>query len=263
MDVNELFGLNGQTAVVTGGAGYLGRAMVEALAQAGAKVIIADAQLEAAQRVAEQLQSKGFQIDALEYDAGSETSIKDMVNAVDSKYGAVDILVNGAYKFIEKRIDDACAADFEESLRIGVTGYFLVSQGIVRLMQAKRCGSIINIASMYGMVGSYPEVYAGLPACISPNYHAAKGGIIQMTRYMAVYWAQHNIRVNSISPGPFPQDKVRQAVPGLLDRLIDKVPLKRVGKPDDLKGAIVFLASSASSFVTGHNLVVDGGWTAW
>lgn len=158
---------------------------------------------------------------------------------------------------------EACAADFEETLRIGVIGYFLASQAVAKVMQRQKHGSIINIASMYGMVGSYPEIYKGLPACISPNYHAAKGGIIQMTRYMAVYWAQYNIRVNSVSPGPFPQDKVRQQIPELTPRLEAKVPLGRTGKPGDLKGAIVFLACEASSFITGHNLVVDGGWTAW
>ena len=261
--MNELFGLKNRIALVTGGAGYLGFSMVEALAQAGARVVIADAQLDRANQIAQGMRKRQLQVDAVEYDAASEHSIKFMVKTVHSKYGSVDILVNGAYKFIENRIDEATAQDFDETLKIGVTGYFLVSQAVAEIMKPKKSGSIINIASMYGMVGSYPDVYKDLPACISPNYHASKGAIIQMTRYMAVYWAANNIRVNAISPGPFPQDKVRQNVPGLLERLEKKVPMGRVGKPEELKGAIVFLASDASSFVTGHNLVVDGGWTAW
>lgn len=263
MDMNRLFGLQDRIAIVTGGAGYLGRHMVEALAEAGAHVIIADAMLDRANEVAQDLRSNKLQVDAVEYDAASEDSIKAVVKKVHSSYGGIDILVNGAYKFIEKRIDEATANDFDETLKIGVTGYFLVAQKAVELMKQKDGGSIINIASMYGMVGSYPEVYKDLPACISPNYHAAKGAIVQMTRYMSVYWAEYNIRVNAISPGPFPQDKVREKVPGLLERLETKVPLGRVGKPEELKGAIVFLAGDASSFVTGHNLVIDGGWTAW
>ena len=263
MDVKQLFDLKNNIALITGGAGYLGRYMVEALAEAGAHVIIADAQLDRANEIAQNMRSRKLQVDAVEYDAASDDSIKAMVQKVDSNYGGVDILVNAAYKFIEHRIDEATAEDFDETLKIGVTGYFLLSQKVAGLMKKKNSGSIINIASMYGMVGSYPEVYKDLPACISPNYHAAKGAIIQMTRYMSVYWAAHNIRVNAISPGPFPQDKVRQNVPGLLERLEKKVPLGRVGKPEELKGTLVFLASNASSFVTGHNLVVDGGWTAW
>jgi NAD(P)-dependent dehydrogenase (short-subunit alcohol dehydrogenase family) len=263
MDIKQLFDLKDRVALITGGAGYLGRYMVEALAEAGAKVIIADAQLDRASGVAQDLRSYQFQVDAVECDAASEDSIKTMVAKVYSGYGGIDILINGAYKFIEHRIDEATTKDFDETLKIGVTGYFLVAQKVVELMKQKCVGSIINIASMYGMVGSYPDVYKDLPACISPNYHAAKGAIVQMTRYMSVYWAEHNIRVNAISPGPFPQDKVRQNVPGLLERLEKKVPLGRVGRPEELKGAIVFLASDASSFVTGHNLVVDGGWTAW
>jgi NAD(P)-dependent dehydrogenase (short-subunit alcohol dehydrogenase family) len=263
VNIKQLFDLKNRVALITGGAGYLGWHMVAALAEAGSKVVIADAQLDRAREVAQDLRSHQLQVDAVEYDAASEDSIKAMVSKVYSSYGGVDILINGAYKFIEHRIDEATAKDFDETLRVGVTGYFLVSQKVAELMKQKGAGSIINIASMYGFVGSYPEVYKGLPACISPNYHAAKGAIVQMTRYMSVYWAEHNIRVNAISPGPFPQDKVRQTVPEMIPRLEKKVPLGRIGRPEELKGAIVFLASDASSYVTGHNLVVDGGWTAW
>ena len=130
-------------------------------------------------------------------------------------------------------------------------------------MRRQMSGSIINIASMYGMVGSYPEMYKGLDACISPSYHAAKGGLIHLTRYLAVYWSEYGIRVNSISPGTFPKEAVKSNNPEFYGRLVDRVPLKRVGIPHEIKGVVALLASGAGSYITGANFVVDGGWTAW
>jgi NAD(P)-dependent dehydrogenase (short-subunit alcohol dehydrogenase family) len=262
-NVHELFNLKDHVAVVTGGAGYLGKYMALALAEAGANVVIADMALEKAQMVATEFSQKGLGAFALQFNADNENSICDMIGAVEQKYGRLDILVNAAFKFQENPIDTAKAADFEATLGVGITGYFVAAQKASEYMRQRRGGSIINIASMYGLVGSYPEVYKGLSACISPNYHAIKGAIVQLTRYMAVYWAQHNIRVNCVSPGPFPREDVRNSIPELIPRLEEKVPLGRIGKPDELKGAVLFLASQASSYVTGHNLVVDGGWTAW
>jgi gluconate 5-dehydrogenase len=113
---------------------------------------------------------------------------------------------------------------------------------------------------MYALVGSYPDAYAGICAASSVAYHALKGGIVQMTRHLAVYWAPDGVRVNCLIPGPFPPARIDSR---LVERLCDKSPMRRVGRPFELKGAVVFLASDASSYVTGHNLVVDGGWTAW
>jgi gluconate 5-dehydrogenase len=118
---------------------------------------------------------------------------------------------------------------------------------------------VIMLGSMYGLVGSYPEVYE--PGQASPvSYHALKGSILQMTRHLAVYWARDRVRVNALSPGPFPAPTAPHA---LVERLCQKSPMQRMGQPHELKGAVVFLASDASSYVTGQNLVVDGGWTAW
>jgi gluconate 5-dehydrogenase len=113
---------------------------------------------------------------------------------------------------------------------------------------------------MYGLVGSYPDAYEGVAAASPVAYHALKGGILQMTRHLAVYWAKDGVRVNSLSPGPFPADKASAA---MVERLKAKSPMGRMGRPDELKGAVVFLASDASSYMTGQNLVIDGGWTAW
>jgi gluconate 5-dehydrogenase len=120
--------------------------------------------------------------------------------------------------------------------------------------------SIIMLGSMYGLVGSYPDAYKDICAASPVAYHALKGGIIHMTRHLAVYWAKDGVRVNALSPGPFPSPK---ADAKLVERLSEKCPLGRMGRPHELKGAVVFLASDASSYMTGQNLVIDGGWTAW
>ena len=124
-------------------------------------------------------------------------------------------------------------------------------------------GSIINIGSMYGIVSHYPDVYENISKPLDVTYTAGKAAIIHMTRHMAVYWAKNNIRVNCISPGPFLQGDAPQRMPELVERISRKVPMGRFGQPWELKGATAFLASEASSFMTGHNIVIDGGWTIW
>ena len=141
------------------------------------------------------------------------------------------------------------------------TGYFLLA----RLLRNHAVGrgapaSVIMLGSMYGQVASYPDAYEGICNASPVAYHALKGGIIHMTRHLAAYWARDRVRVNCLSPGPFPSEK---ANPAMVERLCTKLPMKRMGLPSELKGAIVFLAGDASSFMTGQNLTIDGGWTAW
>jgi len=199
---------------------------------------------------------------ALACDVSSEDSIRSMIDQAAAKWGRLDILVNNAYGGPAPDISDATADDFAEALRNGVTAYFVAAQQ-ARTHMGKAGGSIINIASMYGMVASYPPVYEGVPFNSPPNYHAVKGGVIHLTRHLAVYWAKEKIRVNAISPGAFPPGRVRKASPEFVNRLPEKVPMGRLGEPHEMKGAVAYLASDASSYVTGHNVVVDGGWTVW
>ncbi|MDH7568633.1 MAG: SDR family oxidoreductase, partial [Armatimonadota bacterium] len=160
-------------------------------------------------------------------------------------------------------LDAASADDFRRSLEVGVTGQFVAAQQAARHMRRTGGGSIINVASMHGLVASYPEVYEGLDVTSPPNYHAAKGALVHLTRHLAAYWARDGIRVNCLSPGAFPHAPLRQRLPQFIRRLESRVPLGRVGEPHELMGAVLFLASDASSYCTGHNLVIDGGWTIW
>ena len=261
--VMDLFKLDKKVALVTGGAGHLGRAISHALAELGAQVVIASRGMEKCEAEAEELRRAGHLASATAIDICDGTSCQAAVDNILADHGRIDILVNNSYSFLEKRIDEISADEFAETLQTAVVGTFRLSQLVSLTMRKAGGGSIINLGSMYGLVGSYPEMYEGVPACISPSYHAAKGGILQLTRYLAVYWAKFGIRVNSISPGPFPKDTLRRDNPAFLAKLEEKVPLKRVGRPAELKGAVALLASEAGSYITGSNLVIDGGWTAW
>ncbi len=261
--VATLFNLKGDVAVVTGACGHLGPALSRALAEAGATVVATSRDGHRAARLAASLPGKGHIGLALQL--ADPDSFTEFVKNVERHVGRMDILVNNAYAGPSPTIDGAAADDFAESYQLGLTACFLLSRAIAQHLRRRRSpGAIINIASMYGIVGSYPEVYRGLPGILSPpNYHAVKGALIHLTRYLAVYWARDGIRVNSISPGPFPSERVQRLRPGFVRRLNGKVPMGRIGIPEELKGAVVLLASKAGSYITGQNLVVDGGWTAW
>ncbi len=258
--LRELFSLEGKVALVTGGAGHLGRAMSEALAELGARVVIASRNLDNCQEVADSLGEGHL---ALVLDISSADSTRGVVAEVIELTGRTDVLVNNAYSGPAVKIEEATEDDFAESLSKGVTAYFVAAKECWRFMREHGGGSIINIASMYGMVGSYPDAYEGTEFCSPPNYHAAKGAVIHLTRHLAVYWAKDNVRVNAISPGPFPRPDQQSSFVEVMSRLKAKSPMARMGEPPEIKGAVALLATDAGSYITGHNLVVDGGWTAW
>ncbi|MBM3497499.1 MAG: SDR family oxidoreductase [Armatimonadetes bacterium] len=258
--LHNLLSLEGRAALVTGGAGYLGRAMCEALAELGARVAIASRDVANCARVAEELGDGHL---ALPLDIASGQSVRAVVAAVIERLGGLHVLVNNAYSGPAVKLEAATEDDFAASLTKGVTSCFVAAQAAWRHMREHGGGSIINIASMYGLVGSYPDAYEGTDFASPPNYHAAKGGVLQLTRHLAVYWAKDGVRVNAISPGPFPRTDQRSEFAEVMGRLQAKSPLARMGQPHELKGAVALLASDAGSYITGHNLVVDGGWTAW
>jgi NAD(P)-dependent dehydrogenase (short-subunit alcohol dehydrogenase family) len=261
-NVMELFSLRDRVAVVTGACGWLGSAMSRALAEAGATLAVPRRDSAQAAAFAAELPGQGHI--GIGFDQGDTDTIPGFVADVVRRLGRVDVLVNNAYGGSGPDIDTATAEDFDRAYHVGATAYFLLAREVMfHLRERQAPGSIVNIASMYGVVASYPDAYTDLPVNSPPNYHGLKGAVVHLTRHLAAYWAQHNIRVNAISPGPFPKPDMFQRLPEFIDRLEQKVPLARMGQPEELKGAVVLLASDAGSYITGQNLLVDGGWTAW
>jgi gluconate 5-dehydrogenase len=169
-------------------------------------------------------------------------------------------LVNNGHAADGHDLTDVTAEQFNRVLA-NATGWFLLARELrEHVVQRGVPGSVVNIGSMYGQVGSYPDTYEGICSASPVSYHALKGGVIHMTRHLAVYWARDRVRVNCLSPGPFPGPAVS---PDLTKRLTEKSPMGRMGLPYELKGALLLLASDAGSYITGQNLTVDGGWTAW
>ncbi|UCH24659.1 MAG: SDR family oxidoreductase [Trueperaceae bacterium] len=260
--IQSLFDLRGKVAILTGAAGLLGSAMSAALAEAGATLAVTSRDAARAADFAATLPGEGHIGLGLAQD--DNEAIPAFVAEVVERLGRVDILVNNAYGGTAPDIEDASAEDFDRAYHTGVTAYFLLAREVARHLRARGApGSIINIASMYGVVASYPDAYTGFGINSPATYHGLKGGLVHLTRHLAVYWAEDAIRVNSISPGPFPSPKVQASMPGFIERLTTKVPLGRIGSPHELKGLVVLLASEAGSYITGQNILVDGGWTAW
>lgn len=260
-EVAELFDLSGRVAMVTGGCGYLGQAMCRALAEAGASVVVTSRDASKAQTFARTLPRRDHQVHhGIALDHLDSDALTVSFSTALGLCGQIDVLVNNAHEPLSQDWSTVTAEAFNRQLS-QATGYFLLARLVHdQAVQRRRPASIIFLGSIYGLVGSYPDAYQGVCAASPVAYHVLKGGIIQMTRHLAVYWAQDGVRVNCLSPGPFPSP---QAPPELVARLITKSPMRRMGRPEELKGAIVFLASDASRYMTGQNLIIDGGWTSW
>lgn len=260
--VTELFDLSGRVALVTGATGHLGFEIATGLAEAGATVVAASRSLDRAQEVSRKLPAlKGIRHAAVELDHLKSNSVTTGFASAVNTAGKIDILVNNGHQATTKTWHDVTSEEFTTQLA-NATGYFLLAKALRDHAVARRApASVIMLGSMYGIVSSCPELYEGIGPGNPIAYQALKGGVIQLARHLAVHWAPDQIRVNTLSPGPFPA--ADRAPAELCRRLAERTPLRRLGAPDELKGAVVYLASDASSFVTGHNLVVDGGWTAW
>lgn len=254
---SELFNLTGKVALITGASGWLGTAFANALAEAGATVVTASRNADLASETAARLGNRhhGVTLDQLDEDsinAGFATAVEAA--------GKVDILVNNGHAADANDLTTAQAEDFDKVLK-NSTGYFLLARKLRdHVVERKASGNVVMIGSMYGQVASYPDAYEGVCPASPVSYHTLKGGIIHMTRHLAVYWAKDDVRVNCLSPGPFPGPK---APAEMVERLVEKSPMGRMGLPHELKGALVLLASEASSYMTGQNITIDGGWTAW
>lgn len=264
MNVLDSFRLHGRTAVVTGAAGLLGREFVRALAEAGANVVAADLNEPGLRQAPAAL--------AVHVDATLPDSVQSMFDQAKSRFGRVDVLVNSTA--LDPKFDVGEAArhtqTFEDfpvemwnrALAVNLTSMFLCCQAAARAMQVEGRGSIINIGSTYGLVGPDQRIYQrpGEPTRLKPAYYSvSKAGVLGLTRYLATYFAGTNIRVNALTPGGVYHEQDETFVRAYSARTV----LGRMAGKDELNGALVFLASDASSYMTGANLVVDGGWTAW
>jgi NAD(P)-dependent dehydrogenase (short-subunit alcohol dehydrogenase family) len=257
MSILDRFRLDNQVALVTGGAGLYGRQIARALAEAGATAVLASRDLASQRDLAETLARDGLKADAFRLDQSSEESILQLRDDVIDRYGRVHVLVNNA---VARPMKDWAgdASEFATSMSINATGLFLMTRAWGAHMAEHGGGSIINVGSIQGMVGPDFTLYEDLKWSTPPDYFFHKGGLLQLTRFAAAKLGPRGVRVNAVSPGGFlaGQDAV------FIQRYAARTFLGRMANDNDLGGAIVFLASDASSYITGANLVVDGGYTA-
>lgn len=257
MSYKGLFSCEDKVALVTGGAGLLGREIAKALYDFGARVYIGDADEKKAKEV-----SGDTGIGYVHLDIISEDSIGKAMETVIRDNGGLDIMVNSAYprtKDWGNKIEKVSLESWKSNLDSHLGGYFFCCRKAAEQMKQQGGGTIINLASIYGVVAPDFSIYEGTEMTMPVAYSAIKGGIIALTRYIATYYAKYNVRANTVSPGGI-FDNQQEA---FVRRYSDKTPLGRMGSPSEVTGAVVFLASEASSYVTGQNLIVDGGWTAW
>ena len=263
-EIRKIFSLEGRVALVTGAAGYLGQSISYALAEAGAKVILCGRNEFKLQELASRMISDGHQVEVLVFDVTNLEETKTSINSI--QLNDLDILVNNAYNGGFGSTETSSPQQYLDSFGVSVIGASNLFRETLPYLRsaAKRRGSasVINIASMYGMVAPDLEIYTSKGVANPPYYGAAKAALIQWTKYIAAEFGIEGIRANTISPGPFPSVETQFNNPLFVEKLSSKVPLGRVGKSDEIKGAIIYLSSSASSFVTGSNLVIDGGWIA-
>ncbi|PKV62710.1 SDR family NAD(P)-dependent oxidoreductase [Pontibacter ramchanderi] len=258
--ITDLFSLSGKVALVTGGYGHLGTAISLGLAEAGATVYVLGRSEEKFREAFGE--HSDLKITFAYCDISDTATVAAAFRQVQQEAGRIDVLVNNAFyskgQQPEQLTDEEWAYGIDGNLN---SVYRCIREVIPYLKQ--NGGRIINVSSMYGMVSPDFSIYDESPAFLNPpHYGAAKAGVLQLTRYFACYLGKHNITVNAVTPGPFPSEQVQQNEV-FVEQLKRKNPLGRIGQPDDLKGAFVYLASDASSFMTGQNMVLDGGWTAW
>jgi len=244
-----MFSIEGKVIIVTGGNGLLGKQIVKSFREQGANVVAVDIFFETQRD------------DDFIIDITNENSVKEGVNAILKKYGRIDGWVNNAYPRTSdwgKKLEDIPFDSWRKNVDMHLNGYFLCCQVVLEQMKIQQFGSLVNMSSIYGLVGPDFTVYNGTDMTMPAAYSAIKGGLINLTRYLAAYFGPYQIRVNSVSPGGIFDNQPSAFV----DNYNKKVPLRRMGSPKDIVAAIHYLLADEASYVTGHNLIVDGGWTS-
>ena len=273
-----MFDLSSKVVLIVGGRGFLGRDFCQTLRKCNANVISADLPESSKAASKSKFNDEFNDISQLDVDVTDKQSISNLVSQIVSEYGRIDALVfavtSKPHDFYEP-FTECSLEGWQSVIKTELDGLFLVTQEVGRIMEKKEQGSIIFISSIYGLVGNDQRLYEGsnLAELYVDNkknsqkqvyshsvYPAVKGGVISLTRYLATYWGSKNIRVNCISPGGVHHEGENQV---FVDKYSSKVPLGRKAKPNEVSGAVVYLTSNESSYVTGQNIVIDGGWTSW
>ncbi len=261
----DLFDLTGKVSLITGAGSGLGRIFCEALAEHGSQVVCSDINEAWAQETADNLAKYGIKPLVVKADVSKPDEVHTLFQETEQKFGRLDVLINNAGLATRgTRIHEMRLEDWNKVIGVNLTGTFLCLQSGLKIMLRQKCGSIINVSSILGMVGADPGILA------VPHYIATKHGIIGLTRVAAAQYGPDNIRINAIAPGFIAETKIgepegRTEAQTLAweQKVIPLTPLKRFGRPEDLKGLVLLLASDASSYITGAVYLVDGGWCAW
>jgi len=264
--VDQLCDLSGRVALVTGAAGHLGRTIGDTLGECGASIVVLDLSADSCEREARRLaELYGARTLALPVDLEHTDRVAPVVGEVEARFGRLDVLINNAAlvgtaglpgwsaPFSKQSVDS-----FARALAVNVTAAFALTQACAPLLSRSGHGSVINVLSIYALVGPDNRLYDGLAMGNPAGYAASKGGMLQLTRWLATTLAPA-VRVNAITPGGIFRDTKEP----FLSRYVERTPLRRMATEEDFKGAFAFLASGMSEYVTGQNLIVDGGWTAW
>jgi len=244
-----MFSIKDKVIVVTGGSGLLGGKIIEVLRGQGAKGISADLTVPDNDEL------------SIKVDITSEQSVRDAVSAIVAKHGRIDGWINNAYPRTSdwgNKFEDIKVESWRQNVDMHLNGYFLCCQIVLEQMKKQSNGSLINMSSIYGLVGPDFNVYNGTSMTMPAAYAAIKGGLNNLTRYLAAYYGPYQVRVNTVSPGGIFDNQPQPFV----TNYNNKVPMRRMGNPMDIASATCFLLTDESSYITGHNLVVDGGWTA-
>ena len=265
MDVKKLFDLTGKVVIITGAAGMLGSRYAYGLSKQGANVVLADINFSECKKIEKDIKNS-FETNpySIKLDLTKIKSIESMVSNVLKKYSKIDVLINNAAYQGNPKIRTAgfekLSLDiWQQAIDVNLTGVFLCCQNIGKQMLKQKSGNIINIASTYGLVGPDQRIYGKSGQNSAAFYAATKSAILNLTRYLSAYWQRTGIRVNTFSPGGVENKQDTD----FIKKYSSRTPLKRMARKDEYVGSLIFLASDASSYMTGSNLIVDGGWTAW
>lgn len=255
MHIDDLYNLKGKVVLVTGGAGKFGKYIVEAFAEAGSIVIVASRSIQKCTIISDEYSQKGYRVYPISYDQEDHESILKLRALIKDRFNRLDVFVNNVFSLPMLNYNDPIST-WEASMKINSTGMFDILREMASLIAESGGGSIINISSMKAFFSPDFDLYTGTNMDSPPDYNFHKAGMIGLTKYMSKYLSPQNIRVNTISPGGLFANQPKQFV----DKYISKVPLKRMADNSDIKGVVIFLASHASKYITGIDILMDGGF---